>query len=489
MRAVRRIVLFLSIFAMIFGAAQVARAQLAALTIGSAIQNIGELAKQLEDGAQALVQQGNTALAQQQMLAAGILRQLVLQLSDTYKGRLDDTFSSIATAEANVVNDVEGVLEDVSALEGKTATDAQEIVYKMQGGMNQIINKIPLVSRDPVFYGMIVRDAFSEIPRQGFDLEFLGFNFADQRLDNKKPEVYIAGELLPDDNLAIQEDRIQVRIPEEIKQRIGFGDDKCAKQSTFGASIKVFYKTRRSFMFIPFNRETSVTYNAFALTGPERFVMKGELNGIIKKTTDEPATFSTRSGQVTYGCEENNSGAAIATLPDGAKEVNCTAGWVDLSNTKTQSASCVVGGSTVTASGTVRGRDRECIVSDILTGGLFRAVVGRRTACNCPGGGHATLQLSGTYKLSRAEQVPFDREAMDEQRFLNEVNVALPSDDAKRVTGIYLLISRDQCGVVLDRINLDLPTDPSRTAVQSSVNGFFKATYRAETLHLQQVNQ
>ncbi|MDX0760535.1 hypothetical protein GOD62_32565 [Sinorhizobium medicae] len=489
MKMVKRVVLILSLLAVFWGSPQQTRAQLAALPIGSVIQNIGELAKQLEDGAQALIQQGNTALAQQQMLAAGILRQLVLQLSETYKGSLDATFSSLAGAEANVVNDVESVLDDVANLEGKTATDAQEIIYKMQGGVNQIINKIPFISHDPVFYGMIVHDAFSEIPKEGIDLELLGLNFTDDRLDNKHPEVFIAGESIPNSNLSVQEDRIHVKIPDDVKSRIGFGDDACTKQSTFSASLKVFFKTRRSFMFIPINRETSVTFNAFALTGPERFVMRGELNGILKKKTDEPATFSVRSGQVTYGCEENNSGSANYTLPDGAKEVNCTAGWVDISNTKTRSASCAVGGSTVTATGTVRGRDRECIVSDILSGGIFRAVVGRRTACNCPGGGHATLQLSGSYKLPRTEEIPYEGEGLNEQRFLNEVNVVLPSDDTKRVTGIYLLISRDQCTNVLDRINLDLPTDPSRVAEQSSVNGLFKATFRAETLHLQQVDQ
>jgi hypothetical protein len=146
-------------------------AQIAALTIGAAIQSLTALVKELENGAQVLIQQGNTALAQQQMLAPGILNQLIGQLSDTYKGRLDDTFEKVGTAQANLANDISNVLVQVENIEKGTATDAQTTIYKMQGGINQILNRLPLTKHEPVFYGMMVRDINSEIPKKGIDFE------------------------------------------------------------------------------------------------------------------------------------------------------------------------------------------------------------------------------------------------------------------------------------------------------------------------------
>lgn len=461
-----------------------AKAQLGALTIGAVIQNIGELAKQLENGAQALLQQGNTALAQQQMLAAGILRQLVSQLDETYKGSLDKTFDKLGTAQSNLATDVTQVLQQVAGIEKKTASDAQATVYQMQTSVNQLLNKLPFTSREPVFYGMMVHDIYAEIQKKGVDLELLGLNLTDPKLDFKQPAITVAGQPIPKGNISIQENRIQIVLPEAIKAKVGFTDDYCKPPSSFAASMQVFYKTTRKLLFIPIKRETSVTFNAFALAGKESYVATTDYSGTLTTKTDETKTFSTKSGQVTYGCEENNSGGVSYTLPDGAAQVQCAAGWVDLSNTKTQSASCAVGGATVTASGTVRGRDRECIVSDVLSGGLIKVIVGRNTACNCPGGGHGALLLQGTYHVSQTLQSQFSTPGKP-QRFLEEAQLPIPSDDAKRVEKISVTIKRPQCNAVLDDVSMELPKEKPAIATQTSANGLFKATYRSEALHLE----
>jgi hypothetical protein len=331
-----------------------ASAQIAGLTIGAAIQSLTDLVKELENGAQALIQQGNTALAQQQMLAAGIMQQLINQMSDTYKGRLDDTFQKIGITQGNVAGDVTNVLKNVGQIEHATAADAQNIVYQLQGGVNQIIKELPFVSREPVFYGMLVYDIYSQIPKKGFDLELLGLNLTDPTLNYKIPIVKVAGDVIPPSNISVQEDRVQVALTDSVKQKIGFKDDFCAPQSSFSVSMQAFYETSKNFVFIPIHSETSVTFTSFALKGPERFVANITTSGITSTRTPDTKTFSVKQqGQVTFGCEENNSGSISYKVPDGATVVNCTASWVDISNTKTQSASCAVGGTTVTASGTL----------------------------------------------------------------------------------------------------------------------------------------
>jgi hypothetical protein len=188
---------------------------------------------------------------------------------------------------------------------------------------------------------------------------------------------------------------------------------------------------------------------------------------------------------VTFGCEENNNGGLNHVVPDKAKEVNCTAGWVDQSNVKTQSASCAIGGSTVTASGTVRGRDRECIVSDILSGGVFRAVVGRKTACNCPGGGHASLQLEGSYKVSETLETAFKDGTIAPHRFIESYDNSMPSDSTRQIQAIEMDVRRPRCDKPLDTIVMKFPIEPTAIVTQNSQNGLFKATFRNERLRIE----
>jgi len=65
------------------------------------------------------------------------------------------------------------------------------------------------------------------------------------------------------------------------------------------------------------------------------------------------------------------------------------AGWVNTDKLKSQGASaCTVTGQTASASGTISGVDNQCV-----GGGLLPKI------CNCPGGGHGTFQIAGTYKV------------------------------------------------------------------------------------------
>ena len=466
-----------------------AQAQIGALTVGAFMNSISELARQLDESAQALLEQGNSALAQQQMIAAGILRQLVAQLGDTYKGSLDLTFDKISTTQSNVASDVTAILTQTSGLESKTTKDLQETVYKLQGGVNHLIGELPFTSKNPAFYGMVVHDIYSDLPKTGIDLELVGLNLTDPDLNFKQPEITVSGQQIAASNISTEDDRVKVLLPDDLKARIGLASDFCSPPTSFPVSMKVFYRTKQSFLLIPYHTDTTVTFNAFALKGKEAFVAETLVSGVSRNSADDTKTFSLKKGQITYGCEQDNSDSASYQLPSNATQIVCTAGWVDLSNTKSQSAACAVGGATVTAHGAVRGRDRECIVTDVLSGGLFKAIVGRNTACNCPGGGHAALFLQGSYHLPRVDETPFSNISVASQRFLEETELTVPSDDARQVKSIHIKLSRPQCGTQLDDIAMDLPSDKTAIAKQTSTNGIFTATYRSQQLAIDKIQK
>jgi len=68
--------------------AQIAGAAVAAGTVGAFLDGLRSTVKQLEDSAHSLIDHGNIALAQQQMLLAGILSRTIEQTAAAYGNAL-----------------------------------------------------------------------------------------------------------------------------------------------------------------------------------------------------------------------------------------------------------------------------------------------------------------------------------------------------------------------------------------------------------------
>lgn len=461
-----------------------ASAQAGAVTIGVLIQGLQGLVRQLESSAQTLLQQGNISLAQQQMVAAGSVGALANQLSEIYKGKLDDTAQKVAIGQTNLADDAVKIISQGQVIEKSTASDIRSTLYQLQGSVNQLINRLPFTGRNPVFYGMLVYDVSSAFPNKGYDLELLGFNFVDSKRGNKAPELSVGGQAIPAANVSVQEDRVQVVLPKSVKDKIGFRQSACFPPAPFTAAMKVFYRTDKKFLLFPIGKDTATTFNAFALAQPDIVSAKVSYSGETRATVDTSATFAQSGSAPSVGCETNSSGAAVANLPAAAREIACTANWVNISNLKNHTASCAVGGTNVTGVGTITGLDKQCVTDFIPGGGLLAGLIGK-TLCNCPGGGSATLQISGTYKLSTTSANPFKDDATAPYRFLDAFDVSIPSNTAREVQNITVDIRRPECDKPLDTIAIKLPSDPTIAVSQASQMGLFKAVYRTQRLNVE----
>lgn len=464
-----------------------AHAQAGAVTVAFLVDGLKDLALQLEQTSRSLLQQGNTALAQQQMIAAGSLRSLATQLSDIYKGRLNDTASKIAIGQSNLALDANQILSQALVLEKATAADVKTTVYQIQGTVNQLMGRLPFVGSNPAFYGMLVHDVGSPFPKKGFDLELMGFNLTNKDRGFKRPLVFVGNDAVPDKNISVQEDRVQVLLPQAVKDKIGFRLDSCMPPRPFSVSMTVFFRSTKHFLLVPFGKDVESTFNAFALTEPDAVVATVLTSGVSRTEANQAMTFSQRGSYASVGCEEGQSGSAVANLSDKATEIACSAQWVDTRNIKNQTASCAVGGTNVTASGTISGRDRNCFVADIVSGGLLSRIVGKKTVCDCPGGGHATLVVSGTYKVPETKVEPFQDTQGQLVRFLDNFDSSVPSGQAREVQAIDIRFRRPSCSKDLDIVQLKVPSDSTAVAKQTSQNGLFTATYRAQRLAVEKV--
>ncbi|MDU0923283.1 hypothetical protein RXR22_23960 [Raoultella ornithinolytica] len=474
-------ILYISVFILstiattIEGSAQAAIG--GAVTIGAFLDGLRGVVQQLETSSSALISQGNNSLAQQQLILAGTLQATIQQVATAYSGSLDKTFAQIDTTEFNTFKNVSDLADKMTNLENKSSTDIQDLVYKTQGASNQLLDRIPLIEKTPVFYGISVRDMVSDPEPNPSDIQILGFDLSDSQLNFKKPVVQIAGHSLDDKFVSVQQDRIQVQIPDDIKAKIGFGSGACNPRMTFTVDVQVFYGIRRFFGL--WTSEHTTTFHSNALAGAQVYTAMVTYSGSRTDVTDISQTFTTSSGSVEVGCEKSGSTSVQYQLPTNATTINCTAAWINTSKLNGVSpTACIVTGTTASASGTIRGLDKDCLPGSSLFGGY---------TCNCPGGGHGTLMISGTYKTPNTNVTSLTDVTVGKYNISNRgVSLSLPSDAAVTKKAISISITRKNCPAVFDKVALALPTNPLQIATQTSSEGHFEATYQLDQVTISQ---
>jgi len=434
------------------------------------LQGLRDVIQQLETSAHSLIDQGNIALGQQQMLLAGILQQTLEKVGSTYSTALNTTFGQLSVAEQNTFSQLFDSVNKIKDLEKSTSADVQTVVYQTQGAANQLLDRLPLVAKYPVFYGASVRDLTTDPGQQPSDIEFLGFHWTDPKI-GKNPIVTVAGDVVPANLVSVHEDRIQVQIPDATKQKIGFGNAPCEPRKTFPMTINVFGGVERGYWPITWTSEREFGFNANALPGAQLYDLKVTYDGVRTTQALQAQSYSQKSGYVAMGCEETTSASVRFEAPANAQEVQCSVAWVDAVGVKNFSQNCAVGGTVVTGAGSITGRDRQCFV----IGGLF----GRHNGCNCPGGGHGWLQIAGSFKVptTTVEQINNAVVGAYTVHEGSSVSVSLPTDSSVAIKKIDVQISRKSCPKQYDQININGPASPLQKVDQNSNNGFFKSSF------------
>ncbi|GAA6176443.1 hypothetical protein [Sulfitobacter pacificus] len=436
--------------------AQVETAIAASTTLGALFSGLNDVVNEIEEGASNLLAQGNMAAAQQQMLLAGILEQTIKQLEVAYSNSIDKTFSSFSVAEQNTFTALQAQVSQIDGLLDGSASDVQEIIYQSQGAANQLLDRIPLTSSFPVFYGMTVGDLTPEMGASPRDIEILGFYLSDPALNSKPPIITVDGEAIPENAVSVQQDRIHVQVPDHLKERLGIENSPCNPRKTFPITITTFYVKKRGWGILGWNEEKTVSFNANALVAPEAYDVEISYSGTRSSTVWDAGSHETSPQYKSMGCEDNTSASARYAVPEGSRRLQCSAKWISMSNVKNQNATCAVSSNVATATGNMRGRDRE------WTG-------------NCPGGGHGSFVMSVSWEAPRTATEPYSSIS---QRFIAtkpvELSASLGVDASVSGITVDVSIHRAQCETEFDHIQI--PTVASEMRYdQSSKNGRFGA--------------
>jgi len=157
-----------------------------------------------------------------------------------------------------------------------------------------------------------------------------------------------------------------------------------SRQSALPGPVIALSIVAVSFLALAFNilRVTALQSGTTPNSISDKYTVQVVFSGKKAHAVATTVPFRTSSGQLNVGCGESASTTVSWNLPQGAREASVSASWENTDNIQNQSQQAMVSGNVATATGVVRGRDREWLG-------------------NCPGGGHGQLVLHGSYVIDQ----------------------------------------------------------------------------------------
>lgn len=443
------------------GAAQIATS----LTIGDFIRSMQTFVQTLESSARSLLDQGNNVAAQQQLLLAGTLKGTIAQLQQAYNDSMSKTFDKLDVAQGNAFKQLQMALADASKLENRSTTDLNQIVKNTQDAANQLMDRMPLTDKSPVYFGIQTKDVLSNFDPNPYDIRITGYHLVDPRLGNKQPtiDVTVADKTyrVAPDRLSVQFNRIDISLPNDLRDAIRIDNQPCDPMRLFHVAGTIYYLGGW------FNTNQHVDFAANVLPGARLYSIRVVSDGTRTASAPVQLPFSNTSGEIQVGCENSASTTVQWNAPDGASQIAPQSVWYDTDNLKGQSSNAVASGPVASATGTVSGRDKQCVLG----------------VCNCPGGGHGKLRLFGTYVVSQTVTSPFHDER--QVTHVNPTHISIPNDGLLKFNTVDLEITRQGCSKVFDTIHFAASSDPNRIIQATSTNGYFSATLQPGQVDVQ----
>ena len=425
-------------------------------TLTGLISGLKGLAKQIEDSGHSLIDHGNAALGQQQVLMASTLNATIAQFEQAYKSSLTLTFDKVDVQTQNAYRALDKTVKDADKIRTATVADAQRLIYQAQGAANQLLGTLPFANRSPVYYGFTTRDILAAAHASPVDIEILGFYLTDSKLNYRKPKITVEQTVIPDDKIDAQFDRVKVQLPDDLRKKLRVENTACEPIKTFPVKIEVFYTNWPRLSKVSKLADSSALFSGQASPGASLYEVIADFVGNKTTTTSQGVPFSASGGYTSVNCEETKPGSAQFTAPGNATQINGSAVWANTDHISSQSQSVAITGLTATATGSIRGENR----------GAFN---------NCPGGGHAELVLRGTYTVPVTSTDPYTQSST--VTAASDSSIVVPSGDGVKLTTISVKFHRKACPDLFDEANFNVPDDPNRNVQQTSRKGFFNVSY------------
>jgi hypothetical protein len=426
-------------------------------TVASIFSGLNGVVKQLENSGHSLMDHGDAIAGRQQLLLAATLRSTIEQTEKACNDILDKAFDNVDAQRQGAIRDLRDLVRRADDIRGKTVADAQNLIYLTAGQANSILGRLPFVKHTPMYFGASTKDMLVAVDKAGPDLELLGFYLTDSTLPKGAyPALKINDTSIPAENIFGTFDRLKVKLPDALKQKIRSESSACDPPQSFTIELTVPWTNSPTLSKLSSYFINEAQFRDFVPSGAPIYDVAVLVNGKAIKDSVAVHPYRVSSGNSNWSCEETRPFSTNFTAPEpGSKILDANAEFGIGGRWENFNKTASYNGATATATGSVRGGNKEL--------------------WNCPGGGGGQLFLFGTYQhpITVEEDFVFQNKAV----LLTEASFAIPSEVVLREGTLKIELRRRSCDRIIDQAEFPITTTANRGGAQSSSNGLFSATY------------
>jgi hypothetical protein len=432
-----------------------------ALTVSAFFDGLDGSIKKLEQSGHSLLDHGNVVAGQQQVVMAGTLRATVEQARSACADSMNKTFDQVDAERQNSFRNLQHLVDQGEEILGKTAQDAQALIYSTSTQANALLDRMPFAKRRPVYFGSVSKNVLTALNPSPADLELLGFHLSDESLKSHPPQVKINGVAIPNERISARYDRLEIQFPVTLRKSLQLENSACNPTKAFTLELRVFSTDWPNLSrFVDWFVDES-SFRDFVAPGRPLYEITLMADG--KEVHDGSAvdSFAVSSGYVSWDCEQTvNPLVQFAAKEDGARVLTAQASFQQMDGRYNNPGppSVQFSGPNASASGSVTGTNKD--------GAIIK---------NCPGGGHGVLVLTGTYQhpVHSEEKYSFSNVGA----FGRDVSVTTPAKESVQLQTVHIEIRRKGCPNIVDQMDFPVADLNLRGVDQTSRNGYFVARY------------
>ncbi len=437
------------------------------LTAGLIVRSANQISNTLSTLGTASLANGQAITGQQQLLLGSIINVTAGRIASAYSSSLDRSVTSLEAAQHNSLQNFTNLLNTLNGIGQSTGAQYSELVTDAVGVAHKVLDTIPSADKPPVIYGVALAGVISSLD-DPTELKILGYHLMETQANARPPDVLISG--WPSSNLKVVSadfESIVAKVPTNLISKIGHRDTACNPIEPFTLSVHVYFASGILNGFLRLSSE--VILLAPVRTAPPRYEIIAEFTAIPIVAKPDVFPFSVTSSYVDVGCDQTAPMNLVWRIPGGAKVLASQAQWVDTSNVVRETKEVSSTDDVVTAFGSITGLNRQCAIFGI---------------CNCPGGGHGRLTLSGTYSVANKEP----HSVVIQSVIQRDSIVHIPFDKEWALTDLKIGIKRNGCDQVFDRVSISVGHASERELAATSLEGYFAVRVDSDSVSVHMTN-
>ena len=267
---------------------------------------------------------GDMAAAQRLVLAAAMVRRTAEEFRSAEQDALADPVSGLP---APVPARAEAALAKANEAQTRAADDAG-FADEAHVTYDALLAVLPQKTPHPVLFGMLSADLADPAAPLGHDIVIYGFRLIDPIYKIEPVVLYGKSELDPAD-VAVKDDRIDVTLPDAVKNAVHFAPPPCESRPSFGLRVRSVYGETFGRWPVIWHSQALSNIDFYALPTP--VIYSAAITADAETTSPHSSTVTfQQKGGVTFADCDAATADLLEPLPENARDITCSAAWVEV---------------------------------------------------------------------------------------------------------------------------------------------------------------